>query len=295
MSGYRNLDYDPFTQLSGQAASTGAYDLNVTVAVHGPDLTAAIDGKKLPAFVVPGQKKSGVLKKVPVIVTNSGDRDATGTVKIDLYASEDETIDRAPDTRLASIEVVLKLKAGKSKKFSFSKLAVPDLGAINYYLIADLDVGNRVNESNESNNTAASDNMVEWQEAAVDLAGVIDISNLPPWVQSGGPVNEVLKKISITVTNEGNAKIDTTIIIKLYASADQTLDIETDTELAAMTVPIRLKAGSSKKYKFPSLTVPVLPAGDYHLIAQFDADDVVTESNEANNAAASTGTVEWRA
>ncbi len=299
VSGYRNTIYDPHTILSGRAGSTGAYDLTVTVDVHGADLAAdiavAIREAKLPQTVVPGHRKQGVIKKVPVVITNRGDRTATGTVRITVYASEDDTLDRAPDTALGTIDMTVRLKPGKSKTFKLKKLAVPDLGAIDCHLIVDAQVGAGITDMNAANNTAASSSVVRWEEPRRDLVGAVRMTGLPQWVRNGDATNGVLRKVPVVVTNGGNLGVEGTIIINIYASSDETLDTGTDTKLGGVSVTVKLKAGASKVFKLPDLLVPVLPAGDYFLVIEVDADDAVAESNERNNTAAGARTIEWRA
>lgn len=264
-------------------------------AVSLPDLTGRIDASKLPLFVLPGDRKLGTLKKVPVVVTNQGSADAIGAMKITLFASTDQQLRRPRrDTSLGSAVVSVKLKPGKSKAYCLKKVECPALAPGDYYLLAEIDADNDLTELVENNNLAVSSRTIEWQTTHRDLTGVIDTSKVPKSVQYGGGKAGVLKKVPVTVTNAGNVGVFGTFVIDLYASADETLDVGTDTLLGSMTVSAKLKPGRSKSYKFSKIAVPDLPPGAYHLLADIDALNQVSESNELNNLAVSGGTMLWQ-
>ena len=117
-----------------------------------PDLVGEMGNSNIPDIVVPGDKL-----RIPVIVRNTGDAAAQGALRITLYASTDQTFD-VDDVQMATIaKPKVKLAPGKSKKFKM-KFTVPDnLDAGDYYAIAVIDADNTIAESNENNNTAATD------------------------------------------------------------------------------------------------------------------------------------------
>jgi hypothetical protein len=295
VSGYRNWAYDPQTALSGRSGSTGPYDLGVTVVEHGPDLAAALDSSKLPFRVLPGDKKRGVLKKVPLVLTNRGDREARGVVTMDLYASTDAVLGKASDTKLGQVRADVKLRPGKSKKVKFSKLALPDLGEVDCYLIAEINAGGGIVETNEGNNVAASGRTIAWERPYVDLTGEIDERKLPVSVRPGDRKEGWLKKVRVLVGNQGNIDALGAVRLDLYASGDETLDPGSDALLDQAVARLKLRPGKAKKLKFSKLAVPVLPAGEYHLLVAVDAADAVAESDEGNNVAVSGRPVEWLA
>ncbi len=87
-------------------------------------------------------------------------------------------------------------------------------------------------------------------------------------------------KATFAVGNCGDAKAEQKTIVRLFLSADNTLD-QDDVELKAKKVK-KLKPGTGKsaKVKLKKLSAPVT---GQHLIAVVDADGSVLELNESNN------------
>jgi len=86
--------------------------------------------------------------------------------------------------------------------------------------------------------------------------------------------------VSATTKNQGSgqAAVSTT---RYYLSANTTVDAG-DTSLG--TSPIASLAPSASVVSSPTLTVPAGTAtGTYYVLAQADADALVTETNETNN------------
>ncbi len=101
----------------------------------------------------------------------------------------------------------------------------------------------------------------------------------------------------VTIANVGQVATKTRVTINFYASADTTLDVDTDILLTSYTNQrVSLSAGAVRMYR-ARLVVPgdLLP-DSYHLIAKVDADDALEESNEDNNVAVSAETMDvvWR-
>ena len=116
-----------------------------------PNLTGAIGAVGLPAWVAPGVKGT-----VQVIVHNGGTAVAAGTVRVDLFASANRFLDPL-DAPLASLAGVrLNLAPGADATIS-AKVIAPEGMSDYYYVLALVDAGNAIAESDETDNLAVSD------------------------------------------------------------------------------------------------------------------------------------------
>ena len=260
----------------------------------GPDLTGTVDTAKAPADVLPGAKKNGRLKGLAAVVKNKGTEAVSAKVRVNAYASVDQTLDKGPDTLLGGVTVKLKLGVGEAKSCKLKKLVVPELPPGAYHIIIDVDATGVVAEISETNNTAASAGTIAWIEPQRDLSGTVARPK-EEWVRAGAGKEGVIKKLTVEVGNQGNVAAVGTITIDFYASADGTLDKGADTKLGTRRVTLNAKPGKSGRHTLKNIVVPVLTPGDYSVLVEIDALDEIAETNEANNVAASPGTIEWRA
>jgi len=168
---------------------------------------------------------------------------------------------------------------------------VQNLPAGNYYLLVDVDSFNVLNDGAF---VAASATTIAWQTPQRDLAGALDTSKYPLQVKPGDKKLGRLKKVPVQLTNFETADVSGAVTFDLYASADQVLD-GADVLLTSMVKNIFVRAGGLKKISFSKIVVPVLPVGNYYLIVDIDSANVITEVNEANNAAVSGITIQWLA
>jgi len=275
--------------------NTCASDRTVNWNTPQCDLIGALDGTGLPAVVVPGNRSNGSFDKIPVAVTNSGNTDIDAVMMLDLHASADQDLGPG-DTKLGAISVRVKLAPGETADYAFSKIDLPLLPAGDYFLLVHVDAWDVVAEADEANNVGASAGTVEWQQPAPDLGATVNSAWLPAAVVPGNRSNGTLQKVPVVAANIGNADIRTNrMAVDLYASPDPILDIGTDTKLGTTGWSLFLEPGETKTYNFTDVSVPLLPAGNYWLIANIDALGAVTETNEANNADASSRTVSWQA
>ncbi|MFH1732956.1 MAG: clostripain-related cysteine peptidase [Planctomycetota bacterium] len=273
--------------------TTCASDKTVNWDTPQPDLIGALDAAGLPAIVVPGNRSNGSFGEVPVTVTNNGNTDIDNVIMLDLHASADQALDPG-DTKLGSINVRVKLAPGETADYAFSKIDLPLLPAGDYFLLLHVDAWDVVAEADEANNVGAGAGTVEWQQPAPDLGATVNSAWLRAAVVPGNRSNGTLEKVPVIVANIGNADIETNrMVVDLYASPDPILDIGTDAKLGTVGWSLFLEPGEIKTCNFTNVSVPLLPAGNYWIIAHIDALGAVTETNEANNAGASIRTVRW--
>jgi hypothetical protein len=107
-------------------------------------------------------------------------------------------------------------------------------------------------------------------------------------------------KVSVVVTNRGQAKFNGPLTLNLYASTDAILDNSplntlnpalegTDELLGTLNIPcVKLAPGKSQTFTLnfadPEFRTPsVVSPGAYYLLAEVDPNNSITESNEVNN------------
>jgi subtilase family serine protease len=196
---------------------------------------------------------------------NTGSGPAGATV-VRFYLSTDTVLDAA-DTLLAGSRSVGPLDGGASSSGSTTVTIPISTPPGNYYVIAKADADGSVAEISEVNNTLARSIVV-----GSDLA--VSTMTVPSKGGSGGTIT-----VGDTTTNlgGGTAAASTT---RFYLSANAMLE-PGDTALGARAVPA-LTPGAANSGSTP-ITLPVVPAGIYYIIAKADDDNVVFESRETNN------------
>ena len=152
--------------LAGNSADQ-SYTLTIASAAQsGPDLIPVVSNLKLPEVFVPGDKAG-----LSVVIRNLGDTDTDALLDINFYLSEDNILD-TDDFLAASITGKhLKIKSGKSRRVSTKYLVDDTIPVGNYFVIADIDTSNAVDELNENNNTAASADQFEHAWSFGTVAG----------------------------------------------------------------------------------------------------------------------------
>ncbi len=87
-------------------------------------------------------------------------------------------------------------------------------------------------------------------------------------------------KISVLISNVGNADAIATTYMKIYLSSDTFFDTS-DIELATATVKLKLKAGASKAYKASVIIPADVATGSYYLLAKLDSNNDLIESDDS--------------
>ena len=252
---------DP-TNPPGSDALTNLVAGPLTVKLKSPSVVA---GSKAPKATFP--------------VTNGGTGPIDVTVAVRVVASLDGTVD-AGDTDVATFDAVrIKLKAGKTKVLKLNLAAFPSPPDGQYFLLAEVDSQNVLDETNEADNVGSTAAPVTIAAPFVDIR--------PATASLGAAPATLLpnRKVSfkVTLTNPGNIDLKATTQANLNASADTTLGAG-DTNLSIRSLKLSLKPGQTKTYKLTFALPDTLPTGDsYFLALQLDATNVVIEQNEGDN------------
>ncbi|MCK4628570.1 MAG: hypothetical protein KAT56_06175, partial [Sedimentisphaerales bacterium] len=241
------------------------------------DLEGTIDSDSLPDMTLP----EGTFT-VPVTIANTaGNAPALGMIDIDLYASEDQSLDGA-DTPLTTVSRYVYLPEGSSQAYNIRVQLPDDISCGDYYLLADIDSQDNIAEINdaEGDNVAVSDQTFGVAEPQTDLSGQIDLGNL---TASMGGDREL---IFLEITNEGNITVNESIDVDFYLSTDAVLD-DGDTPVDALFDEHRLYLLPNRSIRLVNfVTLPTgLDTGDYYLLA--DIAQATDEQDISNNVAVS--------
>ena len=263
-------EIEAFTIVAHDGLAPSADDVAVDVDVS-PALGLVVSEVGLPTQLTPGSKKNGVIKKLNTVVTNNSAA-LVPNVELTVYASLTGTMNDA--TELATVAKRLKLKPGQAKKLTFKKIAAPVLPLGSYHLVVD----------GELTNPVSTTALIQWLGASVDLTGTVANSQFRVDDRS-------MEKVYAVIQNSGNSDVRQQVRIELYGSTDQTLDAGTDMLLDTYDKTLNLAGGKSKKVKLAFLRQDLGLGDNFYLILLIDASDAVAESNELNNEAIATATV----
>lgn len=118
---------------------------------YKPDLRAAIGAIPNGGLLIPGETV-----KVPVTIYNDGNAAAAGNLRIDLYASGDDQLDKDLDALMATLTKSINIPAGGSQTLYISVPVPADAAAGQVQLIADVDPQGAFGELQEDNNQPVS-------------------------------------------------------------------------------------------------------------------------------------------
>ncbi|MFH1731732.1 MAG: Ig-like domain-containing protein [Planctomycetota bacterium] len=262
----------------GALLSGTAVPVSVNVVQAPGPIGAQILEAGLTARIVPGNRKNGVLKKVVVLVSNTGGTEFFKVAAIDLYAAPTQTLDPATAVKLGTVQKLLRIKPGKTAKVTFKKVSMNGVSPGNYYLIVDSD----------EFAPSATSTTVEVAVPGIDLTGTAAAVKY-----SVGETTE-FEKLYVTMLNQGNADVSAEVVINLYASADATLD-DADTLLRSSVQKLKLKAGKTKKIGLGFARMDYGLGDVFNLIVDIDATNVVAEINELNNEVLTSATIKAEA
>jgi hypothetical protein len=247
----------------------------VAVSTNGPNLVAGAVRVRFPASVVSGVTRTAGAT-VPVL--NTGTAIASGRMVLNLYASTDATTVNGA-TLLGTINRAVRLRPGARTAYAFPGFKWPAGLGGSYFLVAQVNATNTVQETTPADNLGAS------ATAASVAAPFVDLQNL--WNQRTPATLKANRRaaLSVLIQNHGNVTAKGTGTATIMASPSGSLS---DATLLA-TVPIHIAVAAGHKQAVPAgFTVPgTLASGTYHLIVtiSFSAD-----SNAANDTVIGSGT-----
>lgn len=210
------------------ASAGGAPNLVVDFAGSGACLSTAVEGQTVVEPVVD--------------VRNIGTAPATGNASISFFVSADQTLDAA-DMQVHSLSVSLRLAPLHSHTFH-TKFTIP--AAINpggYYLLAKVNAGAGISESDTTDNTAASTNRCGVVSKAVTIAlGAPVVASV---LRVGRPTT-----VLVPVTNTGTTDAGGKLTIALFVASQPAMD-SSATRLTTVVLPFlaRHKPGMTRLYK----------------------------------------------
>lgn len=223
-------------------------------------------------LTVPLNVGAGTTSLVSVTTKNHGPG-STDASTTRLYLSADSELD-ASDIRFDAEHSVPVLSPGASSAASLTVTIPAGLPIGRHYIIARADADNVIGESAEENNT-----QTRFFDAGPDLI----VSSLTgPAAAAAGATIPVID----TVKNQGGAGAPGSIT-RFYLSTNGVIE-PSDTLLGSTRTVSALAADASSAGQ-TVLTIPsTTPPGWYYIIAKADADEVVLETQEANNTGART-------
>ena len=195
------------------------------------------------------------------LISNTGDGDATG-ITLRWYVSADSTLDTNTDTPLPT-SIVSRLRAGDSFTIPSTTTASNTPGS--YYYFACVDPV--TDESDPDNNCSDAREVVV---TVPDLVATLSAS------RTTAPRSATIT-LSALITNAGDGDA-TASTLRWYLSADNTLDTNTDTEIAT-NILSSLGAGAS--IAVPNTITASNAFGSYYYFACVDpvTDEVDTADN----------------
>lgn len=272
------------------SAATGPVDVELGVV----DLTAMISPKAdLPTDFVNGSDDDF---SVPVIITNEGNVPVPSgqTISVQLLA---RPVGGGMDILLGTYEnqSISGLKPGKTKTLTLKNVLFPEDELGEFNIVAVVDSGEDLNESDEDNNEAVSDafDPILVADPFVDLRVAIGAKiKLPDEPVESGDAVKI--KVPIEILNDGNVavakgqKIMVTVegeLAMMLGAGGGAGDIENPLLVMDEVSISSLKPDKIKKATLTVEIVDGVPGGTYQFTATIDTTGLVEESDEMNNTA----------
>ena len=269
---------------NNEAATAVSSPINVAPGFF--DLTGAVGAEvSLPSQVVAGD---GTKVRLPLEVTNNGNLPIPANTNIAVHVVA-RPLAGGADVDVATIDGISigGLASGQTLPLVV-KVFLPQGGLDGeYQLVAEMDSSNVVNESLEDNNEAATavSSPINVAPGFFDLTGAVGAEvSLPSQVVAGDGTKV---RLPLEVTNNGNLPIPANTNIAVHVVA-RPLAGGADVDVA--TIDGISIGGLASGQTLPLVVKVFLPQGgldgEYQLVAEMDSSDVVNESLEDNNEAA---------
>lgn len=220
--------------------------------------------------VMPTSANPGDSVNVSFNVVNQGTSNAAAHVE-EIVLSDDNTVS-ANDVVLRTVSNGT-IGVNGSAQFSLDVQIPANTLPGGYFIIATTDARNVVTETSEANNSAS---------ATITVSGAVDfdITNLTLTPSNAAPNTPI--NVSFSLSNRGTLAAPASMVDIRY-STDNIID-STDLLLGRFSAPA-IAAGDTAALSF-MVTIPAgTPAGQAFIGVIADADNAITEGNEANNTA----------
>ncbi|HAF28301.1 MAG TPA: hypothetical protein DCG75_04555 [Bacteroidales bacterium] len=240
---------------------------NKTYSQDLPDFT--VDITTLPFEIIEGSTPTITIK-----TENIGTSYASAGV-VNFYLSENSSYD-VSDTYIGNQYCYITLAAGESYTYDVTHVSIPSGTSLGLrYLIAYIDGGLSVNESNENNNTDSR--LFEVVENTLLPELSLSIYSASPSTINVGENTTLV--FNLSNTGDADAGSNTT---EFYLSSNTTCENYIDEYLGSYTYTSINAGGNSTTGT--TVTIPTnVDAGTWYIVAKVDANNEVTESNEENN------------
>lgn len=189
-----------------------------------------------------------------------------------LYLSADSVYDGS-DVLLTSSNKTGTVSVGGTSVVGLGFSIANTVSPGTYYLIVKTDGNNSYSETNETNNFGVVRIAINTPFRDLTTQFLADTVRV---------VRSVNTDVTYRVVNIGNITSTGGQQIKLYLSNDNVLSTTTDQEIVAFNITNSITAGNYIQYV--RTLIMSNPVGTYYLFAVADFNNVLVESNEANNA-----------
>jgi len=251
------------------------------VALDGPDL-GLTDLIFSQGTVVTGSSVNGVF--VTLRNTARGNVPENKPVSIEVFLSEDQSLDTGADTLLSSFiysdglapggHVQLPLVPDPDNPGTPPSLNLPEgvLGG-DYFLLVSANRLGGVFESNSAANVIGGAITIETVDLAVTT---------PTLSANTVGVNTLLRRVATVAQNRGDLPYNDGYTVRIWLSQDEELD-PSDRLLDEVTEDDPLAAVSSQTFVFEDVRIPPVSAGSYFVLAEVEPNDATEGSTNDDN------------
>ena len=254
------------------------------------DLQPEFTKSTLPAEVLPGT--NGAKGVLTTVVTNIGNSPAIGAVDVEFFLSLDTTIGMDDIALGGFFDRNINLSAGESRTFTLNAQIPEGTVPGNYHVLTRVDGKNMVVETDESNNVAEAEDMLQVNLPYVDLVADVINADLP----NIGVPNDTIS-FQVPIKNIGNIPANGKIDVDFYLSVDGTVDPGTDVLIKSLrNVSIKLGPDGQRVLSATAKVPASILGGTFFVLADIDTNNTVEELDDSNNSAASDNFMEvvWR-
>lgn len=228
----------------------------------------------LPVIVgtLPPSVIDGTRGRANIRIYSFGPDSLHSALRVRLFLSEDTTLD-STDTLITETNKALRIAVNASKTLKL-KFNYPSVADGSYYLLAQIDPLNALEETDDTNNTAVSLSPINVAQAFIDIRSMVGPT------ATSFPTGERIV-VPLTVYNDGNTLSVATLTMTLSVTTQGSAPVSTT--LVTATVKLKLAPTRGKTLKLKFVLPGGLSPGIYTLIGAADVSNVVPESNEMNN------------